>query len=52
MSGIELSEQEIFRRQSLEQMRSMGIEPYPAEEFPTNAFSTEIISPINILYFI
>ncbi len=47
MSGIELSEQEIFRRQSLEQMRSMGIEPYPAEEFPTNAFSTEIISNFN-----
>ncbi len=42
MSINELSEQEQFRRNSLEQMREMGIEPYPAEEYPTNAFSTEI----------
>ncbi len=38
----ELSEQEIFRRKSLDELRSIGIEPYPAAEFETNAFSTEI----------
>ena len=42
MNILELSEQEIGRRQSLQELRSMGIDPYPAAEFPTNAFSTEI----------
>ncbi|MBR1933628.1 MAG: lysine--tRNA ligase [Prevotella sp.] len=39
---LELSEQEILRRQSLGELRQLGIEPYPAAEYPTNAFSTEI----------
>jgi lysyl-tRNA synthetase, class II len=43
MSIIDLSEQEAGRRQSLQSLRDAGIDPYPAEEFPTNAFSTEII---------
>ena len=38
----ELSEQEVIRRQSLEALRQMGIDPYPAAEYPTNAFSTDI----------
>lgn len=42
MNILELSEQEIGRRQSLQELRNMGIDPYPATEFPTNAFSTEI----------
>jgi len=42
MNVLELSEQEIGRRQSLEELRNMGIDPYPAAEFPTNAFSTDI----------
>jgi len=42
MSHLELSEQEIFRRNSMEQLREMGIEPYPAAEYKTNAYSTEI----------
>ena len=42
MNLLELSEQEIIRRNSMEQLRQMGIEPYPAAEFVTNAFSTEI----------
>lgn len=42
MNILELSEQEIGRRQSLQELRDMGIDPYPAAEFPTNAFSTEI----------
>ena len=40
--STELSEQEIFRRNSMEQLRQMGIEPYPAAEYETNAFSNEI----------
>ena len=43
MNILELSEQEIVRRQSLEELRNMGIDPYPAAEYPTDAFSTEII---------
>ena len=42
MNVLELSEQEIGRRQSLQEVRSMGIDPYPAAEYPTNAFSTDI----------
>ena len=42
MSISELSEQEIFRRESLDQMRAMGINPYPAEEYVVNAYSTDI----------
>ena len=42
MNLLELSEQEIIRRNSMEQLRQMGIEPYPAAEYVTNAFSTEI----------
>ena len=42
MNILELSEQEICRRNSLEQLRTMGIDPYPAAEFPVDAYSTEI----------
>ena len=42
MNILELSEQEIVRRQCLQTLRDMGIDPYPAAEFPTNAFSTDI----------
>jgi lysyl-tRNA synthetase class 2 len=42
MNVLELSEQEIVRRQSLQELRAMGIDPYPAAEFPTGAFSTDI----------
>ena len=41
MNLLELSEQEIIRRNSLAQLREMGIEPYPAAEYVTNAFSKE-----------
>jgi len=43
MSLLDLSEQEIGRRQSLQALRDAGINPYPAEEYPTNAFSNEIL---------
>ena len=42
MNILELSEQEINRRNSLNELRAMGIEPYPAAEYVTNAFSTDI----------
>ena len=42
MQLLELSEQEIIRRQSLEQMRNRGINPYPAAAFPVDAYSDEI----------
>ncbi len=44
MNVLELSEQEIGRRESLQTLRQMGIDPYPAAEYPTNAFSTDIIN--------
>ena len=43
MNVLELSEQEIGRRESLQELRQMGINPYPAAEYPTNAFSTDIL---------
>ena len=42
MNILELSEQEIGRRQSLQELRDMGIDSYPAAAYPTNAFSTDI----------
>lgn len=47
MNVLELSEQEIVRRQSLQELRNMGIDPYPAAEFPTNAYSTDIKAEFN-----
>ena len=43
MNYNELSEQEQIRRKSLEQIRKLGINPYPAEEYPVNAYSEEIL---------
>lgn len=42
MNVLELSEQEICRRNSLEQLKEMGIDPYPAAEYLVDAYSTEI----------
>ena len=47
MNILELSEQEIIRRNSLNELRAMGIEPYPAAEYVTNAFSTDIKAEFN-----
>lgn len=47
MNVLELSEQEINRRNNLAQLREMGIDPYPAAEYPTNTFSEEIIRNFN-----
>ena len=40
--SVELSEQEGIRRNSLQKMRELGIDPYPAAEYKINATSTEI----------
>ncbi len=40
----ELSEQEILRRQAAEQLRQLGIDPYPAALYPVNAKTNEILS--------
>lgn len=42
MHTSELSEQEIIRRQSLEELKKLGIEPYPADLFKVDAYSTDI----------
>ena len=47
MNLLELSEQELNRRQSLEELRKMGINPYPAAEYPVNAYSEEIRNNFN-----
>ena len=47
MNVLELSEQEIIRRNSMNELRAMGIEPYPTAEYVTNAFSTDIKAEFN-----
>ena len=39
---MQLSEQEIIRREKLQQLRDLGVEPYPAEEFVVTSNSKEI----------
>ncbi len=43
MNILELSEQEIVRRNNLQQLRELGINPYPAAEYPVTAWSTDIV---------
>jgi lysyl-tRNA synthetase, class II len=40
--SIGLSEQEIFRREAMQQLRNLGIDPYPPETFPVNATAIDI----------
>lgn len=42
MANQELTEQEAVRRRSLQALRERGIDPYPAAEFPVDAYTTEI----------
>ena len=42
MSILELSEQEIVRRNSLAEMRKLGIDPYPAAEYVVTGYTDEI----------
>src|SRR5512133_2977079 len=43
MSNMHLSEQEQIRRNSLAELRKIGIDPYPASEFKTNIFAQKIL---------
>ena len=47
MDVLGLREQDIIRRNSMNELRAMGIEPYPAAEYVTNAFSTDIKAEFN-----
>lgn len=47
MSNIELSEQEIIRRTSLQKLRDLGINPYPANEFKINVTANQILTTYN-----
>ena len=42
MSQVELTEQELQRRENLSKLREMGIDPYPAALFPVNAYADEL----------
>ncbi len=44
MSNMNLSEQEQIRRESLDELRKLGIDPYPAAEYKTNIFAEEILN--------
>jgi lysyl-tRNA synthetase class 2 len=43
MSNMNLSEQEQIRRASLDELRKLGINPYPAAEYKTNVFAQDIL---------
>ncbi len=47
MSNIELSEQELIRRSSLQKLRNLGINPYPANEFKINTTANKILTTFN-----
>ncbi|WP_157539338.1 lysine--tRNA ligase [Mucilaginibacter aquatilis] len=47
MSIAALSEQEVLRRESLQQLRALGIDPYPAEAYPVNAWANDISENFN-----
>ena len=47
MNLLELSEQEIIRRNSLDEMRKLGIDPYPAAEYKVTGYSKEIKENFN-----
>lgn len=42
MSVAHLSDQEILRREKLQKLREMGIEPYPADLYPVDTLTSEI----------
>ena len=48
MNILELSEQEIVRRESLAELRNLGIEPYPAAEYPTNALASSSLIKVKL----
>ena len=42
MNALELSEQEIIRRNSLKEMQALGVNPFPAAEYKVNTYTSEI----------
>ena len=46
---MQLSEQEIVRRESLKRLRDLGIDPYPAAQFKTNSTVAEVIANFDSL---
>ncbi len=40
---MELSEQEVIRREKLKAFQDLGVNPYPAAEYPVNAYAKEIL---------
>jgi lysyl-tRNA synthetase class 2 len=48
MSNTNLSEQEQIRRESLDELRKLGIDPYPAAEYKTNAFAADILKDFSV----
>jgi len=49
MNILELSEQEIFRRRSLEELRALGINPYPADEYVVTGYAREILDTFPVV---
>jgi len=47
MNNMNLSEQEQIRRESLAELRKLGINPYPAAEYKTNVFAKDILDNYN-----
>ncbi len=43
MNNLGLNEQELFRRESLKELRELGIDPYPAALYPVNTTAKEVI---------
>ncbi len=44
MNTLELSEQEVIRRNSLKELQTLGIDPFPAAEYKVNVYSDEILA--------
>lgn len=45
---MHLSEQEIVRRENLDKIRALGIDPFPAHEFPINAYTADVKSNLTL----
>ena len=43
----EFSEQELIRRESLAKLKELGIEPYPAAQYPVNANAAQIAAELD-----
>jgi len=39
-----MSEQELVRRENLQKIRELGIDPFPPERYPVNAYAADILA--------